>query len=194
MAKTKGATVLVQKKKWVTIVSPSVFNEKEIGEICLVETKNAIGRKVSVSLMALTGDPQKQSIQIQFLINGAVGEKLTTEVIGWELMPSAARKLMRRNRAKIEDSYIVQTEDGKKLRIKPVLIARGDAQGGVVTRLSHELKSGIEKTIAKIKYEQFIRDLVIKKFQRSLADSLKKIYPIALLEIRMFKLVEEKQK
>ncbi|MEM4263480.1 MAG: hypothetical protein QW666_01115 [Candidatus Woesearchaeota archaeon] len=189
MAKTKGPTVFVQKKKWVTIVSPALFNEKEIGETHLTEIKDAIGRKVSVSLMTLTGDPQKQSIYVQFLIKNAVGEKLLTEIVGWELLPSAARKLMRRSRSKIEDSYVVQTEDGKKLRIKPLLITRSRAKGGVVARIRHELKLNIEKILAKTKYEQFIRDLVTKKFQRTLADGLKKIYPVAVLEIRMFRLV-----
>lgn len=193
MAKTKGPTVLVKKKRWVPIIAPATFNEREIGEIHVAEPKDAVGRKVSVSLMILTGDPQKQSIQIQFLVKDAAGDKLSTEILGWELQPSAARKLMRRNKSKIEDSFIVKTSDEKKIRIKPIMVTRGRAKGGVVTALQHEMRDGIEKAVAKLSYEQLIKELVMKRFQRSIADGLKKTYPVAVLEIRMFRLIEEKK-
>jgi len=193
MAKTKGPTVLIKKKRWVPIIAPAMFNEREIGEIHVAEPKDAVGRKVSVSLMILTGDPQKQSFQVQFLVKDAVGEKLSTEILGWELLPSAARKLMRRNKSKIEDSFIVKTADEKTIRIKPIMVTRGRAKGGVVTALRHGLRDGIEKAAVKLSYEQLIKEFVMKKFQRSIADGLKKTYPIGIIEIRMFKLIEEKK-
>ena len=45
MAKKQVAKVVVKKKRWVPVIAPKLFNEREIGEMHVEEPKNAVGRK-----------------------------------------------------------------------------------------------------------------------------------------------------
>jgi len=56
----KGAVkTVIKKKKWVPIQAPKLFNEQIIGESLVGEAQELVGRRATVSLMTLTGDPQK---------------------------------------------------------------------------------------------------------------------------------------
>ena len=194
MAKKQVAKVVVKKKRWVPVIAPKLFNEREIGEMHVEEPSAAIGRKLSVSMTTITGEPQKQNIMAKFLITGFVGEKLQTEMVGYMLNTAATKRLMRRNRSKIDDSIVYKTSDEKKVRIKPLLVTRGRAQGGTKAALRKLMKEYLAKTVVKMSFEQLIREIINKKFQRALSDALRKIYPIAGSEIRNIELIIPKKR
>ena len=79
MARAKGG-LTVKKKIWVTIVSPKMFNEAEIGQIYLENADLGIGRSAKVSLSTITGEPQKQNTLVTFNITGVSGGKLVTKL------------------------------------------------------------------------------------------------------------------
>lgn len=193
MAKKQAAKVVVKKKRWVPVIAPKLFNEKQIGEMHVEEPKNAVGRKLSVSMTTITGEPQKQNILAKFLISSFAGEKLMTDMIGYRLNTAATKRLMRRNRSKIIDSIVYKTADDKRIRIKPLVVTRGRAQGGTKSALRKLMKDFLAKNIAKMSFEQLMKDIINKKFQRSLADALRKLYPIAGSEIRSIELVLPKK-
>jgi small subunit ribosomal protein S3Ae len=194
MAKKQAAKVVVKKKRWVLVVAPKLFNEREIGEMHVEEPKNAVGRKFSVSVTTLTGEPQKQNIMAKFLITGFVGERLQTELIVYKLNTAATKRLMRRNRSKIDDSIVYTTEDGKKVRVKPMVITRGRAQGGVKSEIRRKMKEHLSNTIPKTQYEQLMREIIQGKFQRTMQDSLRKTHPVAGSEIRHIELIIPKKR
>ncbi|MBW3002838.1 hypothetical protein KY338_06785 [Candidatus Woesearchaeota archaeon] len=193
MAKKQVAKVVVKKKRWVPVIAPKLFNEKQIGEMHVEEPKNAVGRKLSVSMTTITGEPQKQNIMAKFLITSFAGEKLNTDMIGYRLNNAATKRLMRRNRSKIDDSIVFKTADDKKIRIKPLVVTRGRAQGGTKAALRKLMKDYLAKTIAKASFENLLREIINKKFQRALSDALRKIYPIAGSEIRNIELIIPKK-
>lgn len=193
MAKKQVAKVLVKKKRWVPIIAPKLFNEHEIGEMHVEEPRNAVGRKFAVSMTTVTGDPKAQNILVKFLITGVVGDSLQTELIGYRMNTAATKRMMRRNRSKIDDSIAYKTEDEKKIRIKPMIITRGRAQGGVKTAIRNLVRDYLEKTVTKMKYEQLMREIIQGKFQRTIQDMLKKTYPIAISDIRQIELVMPKK-
>lgn len=194
MAKKQAAKVVVKKKRWVLVTAPKLFNEKEIGEMHVEDPRNAVGRKFSVSVTTLTGEPQKQNILAKFLITGFVGERLQTDLIGYRMNNAATKRLMRRNRSKIDDSLVFTTEDGKKVRVKPMVITRGRAQGGTRSELRKKMKDHLSKTIAKSKYEQLMREIIQGRFQRTMQDSLRKTHPVASSEIRQIELIIPKKR
>ena len=193
MAKKKAAKVVVKKKRWVPVIAPKLFNEKEIGEMHVEEPQATIGRKLTVSMAAVTGDPRKQNTMLKFLISGVVGEKLQTELIGYRLNTAAIKRLMRRNRSKIDDSILFKTADEKKVRVKPLIVTRGRAQGGVKSAIRKQIKEYLSKTITKTKYEVLMREILQGKFQRTMQDTLRKTFPVAGSEIRNIELIIPKK-
>ncbi len=189
MAKGTAAAVIVKKKKWVLIQAPKLFNEQVIGESFVEEAQMLVGRHVSVSLMVLTGDPQKQAVNVSFKITGVKNNVVTTELVGYQLLPSAAKKLMRRARSKIDDSFIVETADKKYIRVKPMIITRGRTTHSVLATMLKLERAYISKMISKMDFEGFVRDVVSKKLQHGLSQLLKRLYPVGVCEIRQMEFI-----
>ncbi|MBI4146779.1 hypothetical protein HY489_05575 [Candidatus Woesearchaeota archaeon] len=193
MAAPKSTAVVVKKKKWVPILAPKLFNEQMLGESFVEESGSLVGRRASVSLMVLTNDPQKQAISVSFVVKSVENERAMTELVSYRMLPAAAKKLMRRRRSKIEDSFVVETADKKVLRVKPLIIARSHAKGSVMASMQKLERAFIAKAISKLDFDGFVRDVVQKKLQSSLGQTLRRLYPVGVCEIRMFELISQEK-
>jgi len=194
MAKKRTAKVVVKKKRWVPVIAPKLFNEREIGEMHVEDPQSAVGRKLTVSMATITGEPRKQNIMVKFLISGFAGEKLMTQLIGYKLNTAATKRMMRRNRSKLDDSLTYKTADEKKIRLKPMIVTRGRAQGGTRSELRKRMKEHLTNTIAKTNYEQLMRDIIQGKFQRAMQDALRKTFPVTGSEVRNIELIIPKKR
>ncbi len=184
VVKQSKAAMIVKKKVWTQVIAPDLFNNQQIGETYLEDPQLAIGRHVTVSLMTLTGDPQRQNVAISFKIHKAENNQLFTKMIGYSIVPAAVRKMMRRSRERVDDSFVVKTQDDVTVRVKPVLITRGRAKSSVLVDLRRTMRMTIARALAKLKFIDFMKDLVAHKFQRELQDTLRKIYPLQVCELR----------
>ncbi|RJP56756.1 MAG: hypothetical protein C4541_11535 [Candidatus Auribacter fodinae] len=188
MAKATSS-VVIKKKKWVPIVAPKLFNEQVLGESFVAEADELKGRSAKVSLMVLTGDPQKQTVTVGFKVTGVDNGRAVTEFVSYRLLPAAARKLMRRRRSKIDDSFVIETQDKKVLRIKPMIVTRTRAQGALLASLRALERAYLAKIISQLDFESFVREVVQKKLQQGLGQALRKLCPIGVCEIRQFELI-----
>ncbi len=191
MATSAKAVQQIKKKKWVQIIAPKVFNQEPIGETFISEFQEAVGKEVSVSLMALTGDPQKQNVILSFKMIGSNNNVITTQALGFRLTPAAIRKTMRKGKEKIEDSFNGTTQDNVKVLIKPLLVTKGHATGSVTTNLRKTMKVNVIKMLSSTTFETILLDLMTQKFQRALSDMLRKIYPLSVCEIKFFSIVKD---
>ena len=194
MAKKATKAVKGRKKKWVAVLAPKVFNEQPIGEMHLYETNEGIGRKVSVSLMTLTNDFKKQGIYLTFLITGMRGENLTTELTAFKFSTSTIKKMTRRRRALVNDSFLAVTADGKTVRIKPFVITRSKTSNSVLTKIRHAIRGYTIRTLRKTRYDNFVQDLVARRFQRNIYSAARKVHPVSTCEVRWMKIEEKKEK
>lgn len=192
MAKAKSA-IKVKKKQWVEIVAPKVFNEKVIGESPMVDPAKLIGRPVLVNMMALTNDPKKQNVSLKFTISFIGDNKAKTKSYGYYLSVSFLRRLMRRATTRIDDSFLVETGDKLKVRVKPFMLTRKKVPGSIATALRAETRRYVAKQLSKTPYEQVIGAAAFHKFQRSLSSHLKRIYPLKTCEIRAMYIEKEKK-
>jgi ribosomal protein S3AE len=183
----------VIKKKWFNINAPKVLGGKTFGETYLADPEKAINRKVTTSLMNVTGEPSKQSVSVSFRITSKKGDALETSLTKYGINPSAVRKMMRKKRSKVDDSFVVKTKDGLIIRIKPVLITKGKTKGSVLAILKHKSREFIATTLKNRNFDDLIKGLVEKKFQKELAMALKKIQPVVISEIRQVIILEGKQ-
>lgn len=188
MAKATTA-VVIKKKKWVPIIAPKLFSEQVLGESFVGESNELMGRSAKVSLMILTNDPQKQSVSVTFKVTGIDNNRAMTELVSYRLLPAAARKLMRRRKSKIDDSFVIETKDKKILRIKPMIITRTRARGAVMAALRQLERAYLAKMISQMDFETFVREVVMKKLQQGLGQGLRKLCPVGVCEIRMFEVI-----
>src|SRR3989344_6104779 len=181
------------KKKFYPIAAPGLFNEEELGEVPLYDLKDAIGRRVKVNLMTLTNDPKRQNINLTFQINAVDEQKARTEIIGYHLVPSSIRRMVKRGKIRMDDSFIVETNDKRLVRIKPFMVTAGLARSAALKSLGRKTRSILKKNIAKMSYEDFIKELISNRLQNDLREQLKKTYPLAVCQIRAMEVEKEKK-
>jgi len=189
MAKAKKTKAMQKaKKKWVEILAPKIFNSMPIGETHVFDTREGLGKFVSVNMMALTKNPKKQGVNVKLLVTGQHEDKLTTSFVGLRMMPPVVKRIVRRGKDKIEDSFVCSTADGKKVRIKPIVITRSKVKGSVISAIRKSTKMYLARVASKLAYDKLVEDLIGFKIQRGLHDVLNPIYPVSISEIRWFEL------
>jgi len=192
MAEEKVVKSRVKKKKWIEILAPKYFNNQLIGESYITDANNLLHRTVQVNLMNLTRDMKKQNFNISFVIDRIENNKAYTSATKYAMLPASMKRMVRRSRERIDESFKVKTKDGIVVRLKPFLVTRSNTSRSVTSTMRVKVKELIDETLATITYDTLLIDLCTSKFQKFLYDELRKIYPLRTCEIRMMVLVKEK--
>jgi len=173
-----------KKKKWLRIVATPLFSNREIGESTVFAPASLLGKVTSVNLMVLTNDVKKQNINVRFRVNEVKDNTGYTELISYEMIPAHVKRIVRRANDKLDDSFLAETQDGKIIRIKPLLITRTETKGSVLATLAKKSRAFVIQYVKKVSYEQLISDIIISKLQSEMYKFLKKVYPLRVAEIR----------
>jgi ribosomal protein S3AE len=121
-------------------------------------------------------------------IEGIGGKDLIGEPISMNLVTSHVRKVMRRGSDYVEDSFDVEMKDGT-VRIKPLLITRRRVSRAVRRALRDLAKKHLLAYLKARKIEEGFSEIMSNKVQKDLSAKLRKIYPLALCEIRRFEVL-----
>ncbi len=183
-----------RKKRWFPIMAPKLFNQQVLGKSYVYEGSTLLGRILTVNMMTLTRNIRKQNIKVKFKIEELKGSNLTTSMMSYELIPSAVKRLVRRSKNKIEESFVVKTGDNVKIRIKPLIITRNKIKSSIVIALRKKLVEELTKRIGKLNFEALIKDMISNKLQKDVKYSLNKVYPVKISEIRVLKVLEVGEK
>ncbi|MBU0666425.1 MAG: hypothetical protein KKC26_03615 [Nanoarchaeota archaeon] len=188
MAKKNLATKKIKKKKWYPIIAPKIFNEKVIGESLLAESSAMEGRYITMNLINILGDPKKQNTNIQFKITKVVDGKGYTTPVKFELLPSFIKRLVKRGKEKVSDSFLAKTADNKIVRVKPLFITNSNTHKSVLSNLRISGRKLIREKLAKSPFDNVVSELVNYQFQKDVRASLSKIYPLKAAEMRVLKI------
>lgn len=192
--KEKSAKALkVKKKKWVSILASKSFNSEFLGEIPTFEPQSLVGRAITVNLMSLTRDIKKQNTDIKFFIADVQGDKAVAEISGYYIHPSSLRRLVRREKERIDMSFTCKSSDGKNIRMKVVVVPELKIKGSVSVALKKTIINYACSYVAKTPFENIIRDLISNKLQKSLKDEIRKVYPRNILEVSALYIEKEKE-
>ena len=187
--KTKGKQ---KKKVWVSVYAPEILNKAFLGETIVSEPQSLIGRKMTLNMSTVTGDMRKQNMEVKFLVTGVVDHKASTEVVGTSLTNSYLKRLVRKGKSKIADSFVIKTKNGSDIRVKPAIVTNKITSSSLNTRLRLEAKSLLEE-LAKTKSDSELFNLQIsQKIQKELKDKLSKIYPLRYVDISKMLVVNSK--
>ncbi len=118
----------VKKKRWITILAPKILNERPIGESYVADPGLLIGRVISCNLMTLTNDMKTQNITMKFIVCEIKDAKAHTKPVGYSLNQTYLKRMMRRGKNRIDESYHLKTADNKRIRIKLFLLTNSTAR------------------------------------------------------------------
>lgn len=185
----KKAAAAKSKKRWCQIVAPKSFDSMVLGESHVDVPEKLIGKTITSNLMTLTGDMRNNGVEIRFDVISTVEGKGMAVVTGYELLPSTMKRLVRRGRAKVGDSFVVRTSTGRLVRIKPVVMTTNPASSGACTEIRLAVRERAKQIISSMSFDVLIQDIIGYKFQRALKDVANKVHPVKNVEIRMCNLL-----
>lgn len=114
----------------------------------------------------------------------AEGDEAITIPKKIEVMPYFIRRMVRKGTNYVEDSFAAECEDAK-LRIKPLLVTRRKVSRAIRKELRNKAREELIEYVKKKSSEQLFDDVLKAQMQKVLSLKLKKIYPLALCEIRV---------
>ncbi len=178
--------VKLKNKQWYPILAPKQFNNVVLGETPVYNTKSMLGKTLKYSLMNLTNDIKKQNVNLTFKVVDVEGTNARTALTAYEVIPYSIRRFIKKDIEKVDISITCETADNILIRIKPFIITKVDVKGSIGSKLINVTTQFVVKSIKKMKFDEVIDELINHKFQNSMKDTLNKIFPLKLCEIRYF--------
>lgn len=121
----------------------------------------------------------------------ALGDNLEAEPIALQVFGSYIRRAMRAGISYVEDSFATECKDAI-LQIKPFLITRKKVPRALSNALRVEAKDFLKGICTPRTSIELFGELMAGKIQKELSLKLKKLYPLAFCEIRVFRVLKKK--
>ena len=173
------------RKIWFEIIAPQkIFNEMVIGETPAYKPEQVIGRTVDLNLAFLTGNFRYQNMKVIFQIYKVSGLKAYTQIKEVALYDAYVRRIVRKGTSRIDDSFVAETKDGIKVRVKPLVITRFRAHRKQKSAIRKAFREYLLNKIKELDYEELIEKIINRELQNEIAPTLNKIFPVQHVEIR----------
>ena len=182
MAKPQAA--VKGKKAWYPLVAPAMFRGVILGETAVYDPQQMIGKVVDANLMNLTGDIKRQNITVSFQVTEVKDNKGMTSLVGFTMVPGSVKRMVRRRSDRVDMSFACETADNVVVRIKPLLVTRGNTTSVILRKIHHHARDLVLKQVKRLTYEQLLNDLISYKFQSEIRQKISKIYPLKTCDIR----------
>jgi ribosomal protein S3AE len=144
-----------------------------------------VGQVVKVDL---TRNLKGKSFELRARVFKAENGELEGEPISVALAGSYIRRMMRTGIDYVEDSFETACKD-KKVRVKPFFITRNKVSRAVRKTIRDGARKFLEDNFKARSAMEVFSDLTANKTQKELFTRLKKLYPLALCEIRVFEII-----
>ena len=175
------------KKKWIPLIAPRDFNNAYLGETYVENADKAMNKSIEFNLMNLTHDPKKQNMVVKFSVNEVKNGQANTMLIGYEIPPAHVKRLTKRSKAKVEDSFEYVTSDKVKMQIKTILMTRAETHKSKLTLLRLESRKFLNEVVKKLPFTQVMKEVISGNLQKDLKSEIKKYHALSGVVIRVAK-------
>lgn len=183
---TKKARVSIVKKRWYAVQAPKVFNTVVFGETLAAEPEFLKGRGIKTNLGTVIRSIKKQNMEVRFKITGLEGNTCTTELVSMEILPPHVKRIVKRAKKRVDDSFVVTTKDDIKVRLKPMLLVKDNVQHSLLTSLRFVARDFFAKVAQETIFNEFVNMILMGDIYKDLKGELKKVYPVSAVEMRAF--------
>ena len=169
-----------RKKRFFDVDIPILKKETQLQAYELEELE---GRILNYDMTRLL---RGKNMLAKFIVHVKEGraEAMQREV---KLLPTFIRRMVRKGTHQVEDSFEVQAKDSKVI-IKPFLITRRKVPRAIRTAVRNKAREELISYAQEKTAKQIFEDILKNSIQKDLSLKLKKIYPLSLCEIRIFKI------
>ncbi len=168
-----------QKKKYFPIEVPLLGEELEAYAYSLSEVD---GKTIKVDM---TRRLKGKSLDLVFKVTvDKEKQKAVAQPKKLKLLPFFIMHMLRKSISYVEDSFNAETKESQII-IKPFLITRKKVSRAVRRTLRNSAKNWILDYAKTKTNDELVEEILSGTFQKQLSLKLKKIYPLALCEIRI---------
>ncbi|MDP3729016.1 MAG: hypothetical protein Q8R18_06230 [bacterium] len=183
---TKKARVSIIKKRWYTVQAPKIFNNVVFGETLAAEPESLTGRGIKTNLSSVIRSVKKQNMEVRFKITEVQGNICMTELMSMEILPPHVKRIVKRAKKRVDDSFIVTTKDDVKVRLKPMILVKDNVQHSLLTSLRFIARDYFAKVAQETNFNEFVNIILMGDIYKDLKAELKKVYPVSGIEMRAF--------
>lgn len=146
-----------------------------------------IGKVVRLDLTrSLRGKSLELRLRVKKEETELVGEPISLILAG-----SYIRRVFRKGVDYVEDSFVAECRDNKII-VKLFMITRNKVSRAIRKELRNKAKDFILGHLKTRDSREIFTEIMTNKLQKELSLKLKKIYPLAMCEVRWFEILEEK--
>jgi len=172
-----------RKKKFFDVEIPLINKQTQLQAY---EIKELDGKFIKYDLTRIL---RGKSMLLQLKVK-IEGEKAIAIPRNIKIMPYFLRRAVRKGTNYIEDSFSTKCKDAQ-IRIKPFLVSRRKISRAVRKALREKAREELINYVKDKTTEKLFEEIIKNQIQRPLSLKLKKIYPLALCEIRVFGIEKE---
>ncbi len=169
---------MAEKKKFIDIEVPMIKTSIE-----------ALGTKESLTNRTIKLDLSRKlrgkGLNVTFQIMNTDNDLIAIPK-RMELLTSYVTKIVRKKVDYVEDSFKTTTKDGINVEIKPLLITRKKVSRAVRRKLREVAKENILEFVKENTYLDIAQALFSSELQKTILPKLKKVYPLAFCDLRVF--------
>lgn len=181
----KSKVKKIKRKFPVEIKAPEVFGSVSLGKSQTTDLKLFVGKTVKMNLMYVTKSVKNQNVRIFFRVNEVSSGVAKTEVLGYEQIAYYLKRFVKAGSDLVEDSFVVMSKDGKKLRVKPFIVTKKNASAMILADIRQKVRELIEKDVTETEAQNYIYDVSNGKVQLGYRNEVKKLFPLKAFEFRM---------
>ncbi len=187
--KRKAVVDKWKKKKNYFLVAPKMFGSGQFGETVAAKPELVMGRCVVVNMGSLTNQMRNKGTDLMLRVEKVEGSNAYTELVGFEGKKGYLRRMFRRKSSKIEPIQFLTTKDGKKIKIKTVVVTVGKRDVSKRKAIRKELEEFVKKTVAENNCDKLVELLLDKSLFDPLFKVIRKIVPVQKAEVEFVKVV-----
>lgn len=176
-----------KKKRWLAIFSQKEFNNFRIGESFVEHPEQLQGKRIKASLGFLLNDMKKQNYSVTFKVTEIRGETGIADLIEYAMSSSSVKRVIRKGVGKIDDSFVLESKDGLKFAVKPLLITRHQTYASIRTSLRKKAREYFAELFKNTPSTEIFQQIISNKLQMDLKGQLRKITPVSVMEIRVMR-------
>jgi small subunit ribosomal protein S3Ae len=178
-------------KRWYSIRAPrNPWSFKVIGETIAEDDERVMGRHYEIMQNELDGDFSKMHVKIQFKVTNVVNKDALTEFVGYDLMKDHVRRLVRRERGKIDDTVDLVSKDGYYIRFKPLIISRGRIKASQKQQMRTIARNTILRIGASSTWIELQKIIFDGTLENSMKEEVTKIQPAKNVIFRRVQLLQ----
>ena len=172
------------KKEFFDVTAPLITTKISL---YASEKEELVGKTIKLDLTkSLRGKSLILNLRIKKVEDNLVGVPESIELAG-----SYIAKVMRKGVDYVEDSFDIECRDCFA-KIKPFMLTRKRVSRAILNTLRKESKEFLISQLKIRNAHEIFSDIISNKLQKQLSLKLKKIYPLALCEIRIFNMTKKK--